>query len=135
MAASRFATFLETFDQDHYRRGKQWEHVCKMAFGLASHSWLFLYRHRSFVRSLTYFVERHFPRRVLPSACIYSSVIRGRPAHVGHHCPFLTLVGLASHSRARRWASVLCDQVHTDSVRYVMVSLVVTAYTAIIHCG
>ena len=29
MAASRFATFLETFDPDHNRRGTQWEHVCK----------------------------------------------------------------------------------------------------------
>ena len=29
MAASRFTTFLETFDPDHNRRGTQWEHVCK----------------------------------------------------------------------------------------------------------
>jgi len=29
MAASRFATFLETFDRDPKTRGTQWEHVCK----------------------------------------------------------------------------------------------------------
>ena len=29
MAASRFATFLETFDPDPKTRGTQWEHVCK----------------------------------------------------------------------------------------------------------
>ena len=29
MAASRFATFLESFDADPKRRGTQWEHVCK----------------------------------------------------------------------------------------------------------
>ncbi len=29
MAASRFTTFLDTFDPDSNRRGTQWEHVCK----------------------------------------------------------------------------------------------------------
>ena len=29
MAASRLTAFLDTFDQDPNRRGKQWEHVCK----------------------------------------------------------------------------------------------------------
>ncbi len=29
MAASRFSTFLESFDADPKRRGTQWEHVCK----------------------------------------------------------------------------------------------------------
>ena len=29
MAASRFTTFLETFDPDPKKRGTQWEHVCK----------------------------------------------------------------------------------------------------------
>ena len=29
MAASRFATFLKTFDPDRKKRGTQWEHVCK----------------------------------------------------------------------------------------------------------
>ena len=29
MAASRFATFLESFDRDPKTRGTQWEHVCK----------------------------------------------------------------------------------------------------------
>jgi predicted helicase len=29
MAASRFATFLESFDADPKTRGTQWEHVCK----------------------------------------------------------------------------------------------------------
>ena len=29
MAASRLATFLETFDPASKRRGTQWEHVCK----------------------------------------------------------------------------------------------------------
>jgi len=29
MVASRFATFLETFDPDPKTRGTQWEHVCK----------------------------------------------------------------------------------------------------------
>jgi len=41
----------------------------------------------------------------------------------------------ASQSRATRWASVLCDQVHRGSVWCVMVSLIVAVYTAIIHCG
>ena len=29
MAASRFTTFLDTFDPDPKKRGTQWEHVCK----------------------------------------------------------------------------------------------------------
>ena len=29
MAASRFSTFLESFDADPKTRGTQWEHVCK----------------------------------------------------------------------------------------------------------
>ena len=29
MAASRFATFLESFNADPKTRGTQWEHVCK----------------------------------------------------------------------------------------------------------
>ena len=29
MAASRFATFLDTFDRDNLTRGTQWEYVCK----------------------------------------------------------------------------------------------------------
>ena len=29
MVASRFATFLESFDADPKTRGTQWEHVCK----------------------------------------------------------------------------------------------------------
>jgi len=29
MAASHFTKFLESFDDDNNRRGKQWEHVCK----------------------------------------------------------------------------------------------------------
>ena len=29
MAASRFTTFLDTFDPDPKTRGTQWEHVCK----------------------------------------------------------------------------------------------------------
>jgi len=29
MAASRFTTFLESFDADPNKRGTQWEHVCK----------------------------------------------------------------------------------------------------------
>jgi len=41
----------------------------------------------------------------------------------------------ASQSRARRWASVLCDQVHRGSVWCVMVRFVTGLYTAIIHCG
>ena len=29
MATSHFTKFLESFDADNNRRGKQWEHVCK----------------------------------------------------------------------------------------------------------
>ena len=29
MTASRFATFLESFNADPKTRGTQWEHVCK----------------------------------------------------------------------------------------------------------
>ena len=29
MGSSRFATFLDTFDPQAHRRGKQWEEVCQ----------------------------------------------------------------------------------------------------------
>ena len=29
MPASRFTTFLESFNADDQKRGTQWEHVCK----------------------------------------------------------------------------------------------------------
>jgi len=34
-----------------------------------------------------------------------------------------------------KWETAVCDHVHRGTVRYVMVSLVVAAYTAIIECG
>ncbi len=46
----------------------------------------------------------------------------------------LTAPGTA-HARARRWASVLCDQLHRGSVWCVIVRFVTGLYTAIINCG
>ena len=40
-----------------------------------------------------------------------------------------------SHSRARRWAAVLCDQFPTNSVSAVMVRFVTGLYTDLINCG
>jgi len=53
----------------------------------------------------------------------------------GNAGAYRTRACAASHSRARRWASVLCDQVHRGSVRCVMVRFVTGLYTAIINCG